>query len=192
MVDEVFVHPQAINEGLEVGSGTKIWAFAHVLAGAKVGSDCNICDRVFVENGAVVGDGCTIKNGVSIWEGVTLENYVFVGPDVSFTNDRWPRSARNPLLAPRNDWLEPTRICEGASLGARSVILCGVTVGAYAMVAAGAVVTRDVEAHALVLGMPARSHGWVCVCGHRLDGALTCPSCNRAFTQSDDGLEVQK
>ncbi|MFT5122459.1 MAG: UDP-2-acetamido-3-amino-2,3-dideoxy-glucuronate N-acetyltransferase [Kiritimatiellia bacterium] len=190
MADDVFVHPQAINDCLEVGVGTKIWAFAHVLAGAKVGANCNICERVFIEKGAAVGEGCTIKNGVSVWEGVTLEDYVFVGPDVTFTNDRWPRSTRNPLLTPRTDWLEPTRICEGASLGARSVVVCGVTIGAYAMIAAGAVVTRDVAPHALVLGAPARQVGWVCICGHRLHESFSCPSCDRRYTLSEDVMKV--
>lgn len=190
MADDVFVHPLAINDCEEIGAGTKVWAFSHVLAGAKIGSDCNICERVFVESGAVIGKGCTIKNGVSLWHGVTLENYVFVGPDVSFTNDRWPRSARNPLLAPKTDWLQLTYVCEGASLGARSIIISGVTIGSYAMIAAGAVVTRDVLPHALVLGMPARQDGWVCMCGHRLNDELTCLYCDRVFASSGDGIEL--
>ena len=190
MADEVFVHDRAINDCSEVGAGTKIWAFAHVLAGAHVGADCNICERVFVENGAVLGDGCTIKNGVSVWEGVSLENYVFVGPDVSFTNDRWPRSGRNPHLEPRDDWLEKTLVREGASLGAGSVIVCGTTIGRYAMVGAGALVTKDVLNHALVLGAPAKRVGWICMCGYRLDDTLACTRCDRRYREGDAGLEL--
>lgn len=170
----VFVHARALCESDEVGGGTRVWAFAHVMAGARVGSRCNVGDHAFIENGAVLGDGVTVKNGVQIWEGVVVEDDVFLGPGMVFTNDRVPRAFAAGFE------LVPTRVEHGASIGANATLVCGVTVGAYAMVGAGSVVTQDVPAHALVLGNPARRVGWVCICGQRLDDALRC-SCGRAY-----------
>ena len=149
-----FIHSLAICEAESVGSGTRIWPFSHALPGSVIGEDCNICESVFIEGGASVGDRVTIKNGVQLWDGVHLESDVFVGPNVSFTNDYTPRS---------RDWKDPleTRIAAGASLGAGAVILPGITIGEKAMVGAGAVVTRSVPPYAKVVGNPARIRGYV-------------------------------
>ena len=163
----IFVHRLALCESDEVGAGTQIWAFAHVMKGAVIGRDCNIGDHAFVETGARVGDRVTLKNQAMVWDGVEIGDDVFVGPGVSFTNDVFPRSRRLPAVA-KAGWLVPTRVENGASLGARCVILPGAHIGAYAMVAAGAVVTRGVPAHALMAGVPAKRVGWVCRCGARL------------------------
>lgn len=149
-----FVHPQGICESRSVGDGTRVWAFAHVLPGAQIGSDCNICDHVFVENDVVVGDRVTIKCGVQLWDGIRLANDVFVGPNVTFSNDRFPRSKQYP------DEFLRTVVAEGASLGAGAVILPGIRIGRNAMVGAGAVVTKDVPANAIVVGNPARITGY--------------------------------
>ncbi len=151
---DVFVHDEALCESTEVGSRTRIWAFAHVLSGAKVGTDCNICDGVFVEGGAVVGDRVTVKCGVQLWTGVELEDDVFVGPNATFTNDPLPRSRQYLDEYPR------TIVRLGASIGANATILPGLEIGAGAMVGAGAVVTRSVPAHAVVVGNPARIKGY--------------------------------
>jgi acetyltransferase-like isoleucine patch superfamily enzyme len=144
-----FTHPEGRVESSEVGAGTRVWAFAHVLKGARIGSDCNICDHTFIEGGAVVGDRVTVKCGVQLWDGVTLEDDVFVGPNATFTNDPFPRSGRRPAELTR------TLVRRGASIGANATLLPGVTVGAGAMVGAGAVVTRDVPPRAIVMGNPA-------------------------------------
>jgi acetyltransferase-like isoleucine patch superfamily enzyme len=193
----VFVHPKALCESETVGAGTRIWAFAHVMQDAVVGRDCNIGDHAFIEGGARIGDRVTIKNQVLVWDGIEIADDVFVGPGAAFTNDLAPRSPRMrlPSVAARyrrrQDWLVPTRVETGASLGARCVILAGVTIGRYAMVAAGAVVTRDVLPHALVVGMPAQRGGWVCRCGARLypqqETIWQCPRCGDRFTEENTG-----
>ena len=144
-----FVHPHGICESDSVGDATRVWAFAHILPGARIGTDCNICDHVFIENDVVVGDRVTVKSGVQLWDGVRLGNDVFVGPNVSFANDRFPRSKQQP------ESFLVTTIADGASLGAGAVVLPGVRVGRNAMVGAGAVVTKDVPANAVVIGNPA-------------------------------------
>ena len=150
MSDPYFRHPQAIVETEHVGRDTRVWAFAHILPGAHIGSDCNICDHVFIENEVVLGDRVTVKSGVQIWDGVTLEDDVFIGPNATFTNDPAPRSGQQ--LA---EWPQLT-VRKGASIGANATLLPGITVGRYAMVGAGAVVTRSVPPHAVVVGNPAR------------------------------------
>jgi acetyltransferase-like isoleucine patch superfamily enzyme len=153
-LSEYFVHPQGLCESAQIGSGTRIWAFAHVLPGARIGADCNICDHVFIENEVTVGDRVTIKSGVQLWDGVHLEDDVFVGPNVTFTNNPFPRSRR---------WLPEhpvTRVCAGASIGANATLLPGLTIGRNAMIGAGAVVTGDVPPNAIVYGNPARIHGY--------------------------------
>jgi len=152
---EYFKHQLAIVESSAVGRGTRIWAFAHVLPGAKIGSDCNICDHTFIENDVIIGDRVTIKCGVQVWDGVRLEDDVFVGPNATFTNDKLPRSGVHP------EHLPVTTVKAGASIGANSTIVPGITIGANALVGAGAVVTRDVPPWAIVTGNPARITGYV-------------------------------
>lgn len=149
-----FLHDQGICESANVGEGTRIWAFVHVLPGAVIGRDCNICDHVFIENDVVVGDRVTVKSGVQLWDGVRLGNDVFVGPNATFTNDKYPRSRQWP------DRFPVTHVGEGASIGANATILPGVMIGRGAMVGAGAVVTKNVPPNAVVYGSPARIHGY--------------------------------
>jgi UDP-2-acetamido-3-amino-2,3-dideoxy-glucuronate N-acetyltransferase len=156
-----WAHPTAvIDRGARIGPGTKVWHFSHVMAGARIGARCVLGQNVFVAATAVVGDDCRIQNNVSIYAGVTLEDHVFVGPSAVFTNVRMPRAQIDQRHA-----FEPTLVGRGATIGANATVVCGVTVGEHAFVAAGAVVTRDVPAHALVSGIPARRNGSVCSCG---------------------------
>jgi len=148
-----FVHPRGICESSEVGEGTRIWAFAHVLAGARIGAECNICDSVFIENGVVVGDRVTVKSGVQLWDGLRVGDDVFIGPNATFTNDPFPRSKVY------EHEVAVTRVEDGASIGANATILPGLTIGTRAMVGAGSVVTHDVPPGALVVGNPARVVG---------------------------------
>jgi len=179
----VQVHPAALCDSDTIGPRTRVWAFAHVMPGAVIGADCNICDAVFVEGGASVGDRVVLKNGVMVWDGVTLHDDVFVGPGATFTNDPTPRAGRSG----GPDEFVPTIVLDGASIGANATILCGTTIGRSALVAAGATVTKNVDAHALVAGTPARPVGWVCACGQRLDDALTC-RCGRRYRHGEGGL----
>lgn len=180
---DVFVHAQGLCESETVGSGTRIWAFAHVLSGARVGRDCNICDGAYVEGGAVLGDGVTVKNQVMVFDGVTIADHVFLGPGVAFTNDLNPRAH----IKRSGDALLPTIVERGATLGARATVVCGVTIGEYAFVGAGAVVAKDVPAHGFVVGNPARQIGWACWCGLRLPESLEC-TCGRSFACEGNGL----
>lgn len=152
---DFFSHPNAIVESGNIGKDTRIWAFAHVLPNAIIGTDCNVCDHVFIENDVVVGDRVTIKSGVQLWDGITLEDDVFIGPNATFTNDPFPRSKQYPKSFSR------TVIRKGASIGANATILPGLTIGQYAMVGAGTVVTKDVPPFAIVVGNPARITGYV-------------------------------
>jgi UDP-2-acetamido-3-amino-2,3-dideoxy-glucuronate N-acetyltransferase len=180
----VHLHPDARCETPHVGDGTRIWAFAHILPGAVIGADCNICDHVYVEGGVVIGDRVTVKNASMLFDGVTIDDDVFLGPGVTFTNDPTPR-ARNH----KSPWeLLDTRVRHGATLGARVTVVCGTEIGAHAFVAAGAVVTRDVAPHTLVSGVPARAVGWVCTCGRRLSPHLCC-SCGAEYRLVDDAVE---
>jgi len=181
-VTEVFVHLHGLCESDEVGSGTRVWAFAHVLPGAVIGRDCNICDGAFVEGRAVLGDRVTVKNGTLIFDGVTCEDEVFLGPNVLFTNDYRPRAA----IKKAPDELVPTIVRRGVTLGAGTVVVCGVQIGQFAFAGAGSVITRDVPAYAFVAGNPARQRGWVCECGDRLDDWLSCVHCGRQY-QHDPG-----
>ena len=176
------IHATAIVETEKVGEGTNVWAYAHLMSGAVVGENCNIGDHTFVEGGASIGNGCTIKNGCLIWEGVSIGDGVFLGPGVIFTNDQFPRSPR--LDAAKNryeskDWLSPTTVEQGCSIGAGAVICPGVKLGAYSMIGAGSVVTRDVPPHALVIGNPAKQAGLVCKCGKRAKTATAVPCCGQ-------------
>jgi acetyltransferase-like isoleucine patch superfamily enzyme len=185
---EFYVHPTAeVEPGATVGAGTRIWRQAQVRTGAVIGASCNIGKGVYIDAHVRIGSNVKIQNHVSVFEGATVEDGVFIGPHVCFTNDLYPR-AINPdgTLKGAADWqVTPTLVGYGASLGAASVIVCGVTIGQFALVGAGAVVTRDVPPHALALGNPARVVGYVCASAHRVpemrkeDGALVgvCPTC---------------
>jgi UDP-2-acetamido-3-amino-2,3-dideoxy-glucuronate N-acetyltransferase len=151
----VFLHPQSLCESRAVGEGTRIWAFAHVLGGARIGRDCNVCDHVFIENDVVVGDRVTVKSGVQLWDGMRVEDDAFIGPNATFSNDKFPRSKQY------QEAVLQTLIGRGASIGAGAVVLPGIRVGARAMVGAGSVVTHDVPARAIVSGNPARIVGYV-------------------------------
>ena len=150
-----FVHSHALCESENIGKDTRIWAFAHILPGARLGNECNVCDGVFIENDVLIGDRVTLKCGVQVWDGITIEDDVFIGPNVTFTNDLFPRSKVYPEKFAR------TTVKKGASLGANSTILAGLTIGANAMVGAGTVVTRSIPPHAIVVGNPARIIGYV-------------------------------
>lgn len=186
----VFIHPTALVETENIGDGTRVWAYVHIMSGACIGENCNVGDHCFIEQGVIIGNQVTIKNGNMIWEGVTIEDGVFVGPHVFFTNDLYPRSQRSThthqRYATKDGWLVHTLVRRGASLGAGAIILGGVTVGEYALVAAGAVVTKDVPPHALVKGNPARQSGWVCQCGLPLrleGGTAVCGECGLGFRE---------
>lgn len=181
---EVFVHEMALCESDEVGPGTRVWAFAHVMKGARVGAGCNICGGAFVESGAVLGDRVTVKNNVLVWDGVVVEDDVFLGPASVFTNDLNPRAA---VKKGRDEFL-PTLVRRGATIGANATVVCGLTIAEFAFVGAGAVVTRDVPSHALVVGNPARQVGWACACGERLPDGLECGACGRRYRRAGDGL----
>jgi acetyltransferase-like isoleucine patch superfamily enzyme len=178
----VFVHQLALCESDDIGPRSRVWAFAHVLPGARIGADCNVCDHAFVEGGAVVGNSVTIKNNVLLWDGVTIEDEVFLGPNAVFTNDIRPRAA---VKKGREAWL-PTLVRQGATIGANATVVCGVTVGRWAFVGAGAVVTADIPDHALVVGNPARQVGWACECGERLPDKLVC-GCGRSYRLTPAG-----
>jgi|SRR4051812_24139635 UDP-2-acetamido-3-amino-2,3-dideoxy-glucuronate N-acetyltransferase len=176
------VHPSAQTEGATIGSGTRVWQFCVVLPDAQIGCDCNICAHVLIENDVVIGDRVTVKSGVQLWDGTRIEHDVFIGPNATFTNDRSPRSRK-----PRRH-LPVTRVRTYATIGANATILPGLTIGKGAMVSAGAVVTRDVSDHALMMGNPARRKGWVCLCGETLrDSGLSCP-CGRRYKRGVGGL----
>ena len=179
-----FIHPSALVESDLVGEGTRVWAFAHILPGARIGDNCNIGDYVFIETGVVVGNNVTLKNNVCVWEGITIEDDVFVGPNVSFTNDLFPRSPRmaevHARYAQKDNWLVKTVIQKGSSIGANATIIGGIKIGRYSFIAAGATVTKDVEPFALMVGSPAKKTGYVCVCGKKRGTSFpssTCPAC---------------
>lgn len=190
-MSEYFAHPSAcVDDGARVGAGTKIWHFCHVSPKAVIGPDCSLGQNVFVANNVTVGGGCKIQNNVSLYEGVILEDYVFCGPSMVFTNVRTPRSA-----FPRNTSAEyaVTRVRHGASIGANATIVCGVTVGEWAFIAAGAVITKDVPPYGLMAGVPARRIGWACQCGATLEldhSDSACRACGRTYQQVGERLEL--
>jgi UDP-2-acetamido-3-amino-2,3-dideoxy-glucuronate N-acetyltransferase len=182
---EYFAHDSAvIDAGVEIGRGTKIWHFTHVLGGSRVGERCNIGQNVVIGPQVQIGHNCKIQNNVSVYEGVTLEDDVFCGPSMVFTNVFNPRAAVS-----RRDEFRPTVVRRGATIGANATIVCGITLGQHCFVGAGAVVNRDVPAHALVVGNPARQIGWMSAYGERLDETLTCPVSGKRYRETDIGLE---
>jgi UDP-2-acetamido-3-amino-2,3-dideoxy-glucuronate N-acetyltransferase len=178
-------HALAVVESTAIGDGTRVWAYAHVMSGARVGRGCNLGEGVFVESGVTIGDEVTIKNGVALYDGVTIEDDAFLGPHCVFTNDLRPRSGKYKRAAAT---FLPTRIGHGATLGANATMVCGHALGAYAMVAAGSVVTKDVPPYVLVAGVPARALGFVCACGDRLPATLRC-ACGLAYVRDGAGLK---
>jgi UDP-2-acetamido-3-amino-2,3-dideoxy-glucuronate N-acetyltransferase len=175
-----------VDEGAHVGAGTKIWHFCHVSSGARIGKDCVLGQNVYVAPTVVIGDGVRIQNNVSLYDGVTIDAHAFIGPSAVFTNVLNPRSEVS-----RKDEYRTTRVGRGASIGANATIVCGHDVGAYAFIGAGAVVTANIPPYALVFGVPARQHGWMCRCGVELTvegGAAYCAACGRGYRASNDGL----
>lgn len=178
------IHPSAeISDRAAVGEGTRIWQQCVLTAGARVGAHCKLAHNVFVEGGATVGDRVTIKDNVVLYEGVDVGDDVFIGPNAVFTNVKTPRA-----FVARKDEFQPTRISSGASIGANATIVCGVRIGAFAMIGAGAVVTRDVLDYALVAGNPARQIGWVSRLGRRLGDDLRCPETGECYKVTGSGL----
>ena len=181
---DFFAHPSAvIDEGSTIGAGTRIWHFSHILTNSHIGDQCNIGQNVVIGPDVTVGRECKIQNNVSVYKGVTLEDGVFCGPSMVFTNIINPRAEIRKM-----DQVRPTLVQRGATLGANATILCGVTIGRYAFVGAGAVVTKNVPDHALVAGNPARTIGWACVCGERLNDDLSCPVCMKRYAQQGNAL----
>jgi UDP-2-acetamido-3-amino-2,3-dideoxy-glucuronate N-acetyltransferase len=198
MPSKTTIHPTAeVSPEAKIGDETRIWGGVQVREGAVIGRQCIIGKDVYVDRGVVVGDKVKIQNRASLYRGLTVEDAVFVGPHVAFTNDRYPRSVTlDGRMQGDDDWqVEPTLICHGASIGAGAVIVCGVTVGRWAMIGAGAVVTRDVPDHALVRGNPARIVGYACRCGKPLEADASSPdhwfclSCGQSFELPDRRIE---
>lgn len=177
--ERALVDPQAT-----IGEGTRIWVNAHIQAGAKVGENCNICNGSFVESGAVVGNNVTIKHNVSIFDGAVIEDDCFIGSNIAFINDRHPRSNRD------DQWvLEKTLIKKGASLGSNAVVMCGITIGEYAVIGAGSVVLKDVKPFTIMCGNPASLKGLACRCGRKLDSRLKCV-CGKKYKQENETLTL--
>jgi UDP-2-acetamido-3-amino-2,3-dideoxy-glucuronate N-acetyltransferase len=190
--ESAFVHPTAeVHEAAGIGADSHIWHFCHVMAGASIGEDVSLGQNCFVAPGVTIGRGSRLQNNVSVYEGVELAEDVFVGPSAVFTNVRNPRA-----FVSRKDEYEVIRVERGATIGANATIVCGVTIGSYAFVAAGAVVTRDVLPHSLVAGVPATPAGWACRCGERLrfkdEGQAVCSRCSQVFRYHGEGVEEQR
>ncbi len=184
MSSAYFVHPSScVDDDVIIGDGTKIWHFCHILSGTRIGAGCVLGQNVAAGPDVGVGDGCKIQNNVSLYKGVTLEDRVFCGPSVVFTNVINPRAHIR-----RMDEARPTLVRRGATLGANCTIVCGVTIGCFAFVGAGAVVTRPVPDHGLVYGNPARLRGWVCECGEKLNKDFVCPACALVYERQGAGL----
>ena len=185
MLKDVYIDKTSIIKTKNIGKGTKIWQFVVILEGAKIGENCNICSHCFIENNVIIGNNVTIKNGVQIWDGIEIEDNVFIGPNVTFTNDLYPRS-QNPDFIPVK-----TKIKKGASIGANSTIIAGITIGKYALIGAGSVVTKNVPDFALVYGNPAYLRGFICKCGEKLlnireiksdkENIIICDKCKKKY-----------
>ena len=187
-IEGVFIHDQAIVETAHVGEGTRIWAFAHILKDAIIGKNCNICDHTFIEGDVVVGNNVTTKSGVYLWNGLRIEDNVFIGPNATFTNDIRPRS--RVYMSE----FKKTHICKGASIGANATVICGITLGQWAVVGAGSVVTKDVPDYALVYGVPAKVRDYICECCRDLvfqDSLAECV-CGKTYQIKTSGVVRKK
>ncbi len=190
-----FHHTSVVDETAILGDGTRVWHFVHVRENAKIGKDCVLADYVYMGRGVKIGNGVKLENRATVYEGVTIEDNVFVGPHVTFTNDPYPRSFNT-------DWkILQTLVKEGVSIGAGTVIVCGITIGAYSLVGAGSVVTKNVPSHALVCGNPARIRGFVCRCGRKLETEekkkdhvlMKCPVCREKYKiATEDYARIEK
>lgn len=185
---DYFVHESSyIDEDVTIGRGTKIWHFCHVQSGARIGEGCSFGQNVNISNHVKIGNGVKIQNNVSVYEGVEIEDDVFCGPSMVFTNDLTPRAP----FPKGSAGYKKTLVQRGASIGANATIVCGHTIGSWAMIAAGAVVTKNVRNHALMAGIPARQIGWVCQCGERLGESLLCEKCKRKYIETENGLNLE-
>lgn len=181
-MEKYFVHESSyIDEDVTIGEGTKVWHFSHIQSGAVIGKNCSFGQNVNVSNNVKIGNGVKVQNNVAIYEGVELEDYVFCGPSMVFTNDLTPRAKypKGPV------GYKKTLLKEGATVGANATVVCGHTIGKWAMIAAGAVVTKDVPDYALMAGVPAKQMGWVCECGELLKGKSVCDKCGRHYEFTD-------
>jgi UDP-2-acetamido-3-amino-2,3-dideoxy-glucuronate N-acetyltransferase len=177
------IHPSAEVQTINIGEGTRVWQNCVILEGAVIGKACNICFNVFIENDVVIGNNVTIKSGVQIWDGLTIEDDVFIGPNATFTNDKFPRSSGNQFILFR------TTIKRGASIGANASIISGITIGKWAMIGAGSVITKDIPDYTLWYGNPARFKGYICICCNKLDVSLYCNKCTRKYQIINGQLE---
>lgn len=185
----VFIHESSyIDDDVIIGDGTKVWHFSHIQKGARIGENCTIGQNVNISNNVIVGNNVKIQNNVSVYEGVELEDFVFCGPSIVFTNDLTPRS----MYPKGKAGYKKTLIKYGASIGANATIVCGHTLGRWSMIAAGTVVTKDVDDYALMMGVPAKQAGWVCECGLRLKEGLMCKACERKYELSNRLLQEVK
>ena len=186
--EKFFVHESSyIDDDVEIGEGTKIWHFCHILSHSKIGRNCRIGQNVAIGPNVTIGNGCKIQNNVSIYEGITLEDEVFCGPSCVFTNVHNPRSA-----IPRMDELRETVVMKGATIGANATIICGNNIGRYAFIGAGSVVTKETPDYALVYGNPARTMGWMCECGTKLEfkkSEAVCKSCKKEYKKMKNKVE---
>lgn len=183
---DYFVHETSVvDDDVEIGAGTKVWHFSHIQSGARIGEKCSFGQNVNVSNNVKIGNGCKVQNNVSIYEGVELGDYVFCGPSMVFTNDLTPR-AKYPK---GHEGYKRTLLKTGATVGANATIVCGHEIGEWAMIAAGAVVTKNVPNHALMAGIPAVQIGWACECGEILPESLECPVCKRRYAKGENGLD---
>ena len=186
-----FIHPTTcIDNDVHIGTGTRVWHFSHITSGAKIGQNCTLGQNTFIGSGVRIGNSCKLQNNVSVYEGVTLEDGVFCGPSCVFTNDPNPRA-----LYPKKGLYKSTTVKRGASIGANATIVCGVTIGRYAFVGAGSLVSTNVPDYGLVYGVPASLRGWMCECGSKIsfeNEISICPTCQREFTLSPPGIVKEK
>ena len=186
---EYFVHESSyVDDGVEIGKGTRIWHFCHIQTGAEIGENCSLGQNVNVSNNVKIGKGCKLQNNVSVYEGVEMEDYVFCGPSMVFTNDLTPRSK----YPKGREGYKKTLLKTGATVGANATIVCGHTLGKWCMIASGAVVTKDVPDYALMAGVPATQIGWVCECGEVLKSGLICNKCGREYHELKKGVIAEK